>query len=382
VPAPKDPPTGRPPAFKLVDPPAGPDTRPKPPPPIAAVEALPPGTAATPCLALARTGPAQVKARQPFAYDITVRNVGSVPARQARLEEELPPGTRLIAAQPMPVQQGDRLSWNLENLAPGAEVCFHVEVEANSDGDWSAQAILTVSVASVLQTHVAGASPRLIELGGPPAVRVGQQVLLPIRVTNPTGAPLTDLILRVHLSAGLQHLQGDAIEGALGDLAAGQSKSLTLDAIAVQPGNLGARVTLLSGKKPLADAAVTVQATEQPVLALHLTEPPSLPSGSEEDYRVEVVNRSGAAVREVVVRNVLPRQLRYVSGDAGASYDPATHTVRWNVGTLAPQQGRLMIFRAAALSPGPQLNHVTVQAAGGQDAELYTILRVAPLVPR
>src|SRR5256885_10130847 len=38
---------------------------------------VPPGSMSTPCLVLQRSGPAQVKAGQIFAYDIIVRNIGS-----------------------------------------------------------------------------------------------------------------------------------------------------------------------------------------------------------------------------------------------------------------------------------------------------------------
>jgi uncharacterized repeat protein (TIGR01451 family) len=378
LPAARDPLAGsRPPAFKLIETQPAKDATPQGPPHSVTVEPLPPGSVATPCLVLERTGPASVKAGQPFSYVIIVRNAGGVSAKQARLVEELPPGTRVVGAQPATVAQGDRLSWTLEDLAPGAERRFKVEVEAGADGEWSAQARLAVAVASALKVRVAGAPQRFLTATGPATVPVGHPVAYPIRVSNTTAAPIGDLLLRVHLSPGLQHLEGEAIEAPLGDLAPGQTKSLTLDAIALQTGNLVVHTALLAGKKVLAEATVTVLATEQPILALSQTSSPAPRLGSEELFKLDVVNRSSAQVSDVVLSDILPEGLHYVSGDAGANYDPATQTIRWNLGNLAPGQARQLVFRATALAPGARVNRVIARTADGHEAQLHTILQVS-----
>jgi uncharacterized repeat protein (TIGR01451 family) len=374
-------PACRPPAFKLIETPPAKNAAPLGPAlPSVTVEALPPGSVATPCLVLERTGPASVKAGQPFSYVIIVRNAGGVFAKQAWLVEELPPGSRFVGAEPTTVAQGDRLSWTLDDLAPGAERRFTVEVEASADGEWSAQANLTVAVASTLKVRVAlalaPAPQRFLHVTGPTTVPVGHPVAFGIRVNNATAAPLGDLLLRVHLSAGLHHLEGDAIEAPLGDLAVGQTKSLTLDAISLQTGNLVMHTALFSGKKMLAEATVTVLATEQPILVLRQTGSLAPRLGSEELFKIEVVNRSPAQVNDVVINDQLPEGLHYVTGDAGANYDPATHTIRWNLGNLAPGQTRQLVFRATTLVPGPRLNRLSARTADGHEAQLHTILRV------
>src|SRR5262249_17984579 len=112
MPRSSDPPPGRPPAFRLLvpakhtEPPAGP-----PPvvPPERPVEAPPVVSAAqTPVLTLDKRGPATVRVGQPLAYELVVRNAGTVPARQVRIEDELPAGTRFISAEPMASVQADR----------------------------------------------------------------------------------------------------------------------------------------------------------------------------------------------------------------------------------------------------------------------------------
>jgi uncharacterized repeat protein (TIGR01451 family) len=362
--------------FKLIDPQplVGPSSL-KPAPAAVSIDPLPPDSVVTPCLLLQRSGPTSVKANQPFTYEMVVRNVGSLPAAQAKLEETLPPGTTFLGAQPMPITQGDQLAWLLEQMAPGAERRIKVEVQALADGEWKARANLTVTVASVMPIRVTGAPPSLLSMTGPASVPVGHPVALPMRVTNSTGAPLTDVVLHVQLSAGLQHLCGNAIEGSLGDLGPGQSKEIPLDAIAVQTGRLTVDATLLSGKKALATAKAAVIATEPSTLALRQTGPLSPAVGSEHDFRLEITNRSDSELRDVQISDVLPQGLQYVASDGSASYDPGTRSIRWTIASLPPGQARQLVFRAAVSETGPQVNRVSARTATGYGTQLYTILR-------
>ena len=79
---------------------------------------------------LQRTSPPTVKAGQPFSYEIIVRNgvpetrtwlAINIAAQQVRVEEDLPPGTKFLGAQPPAAVEGDCLMWNFENIAPGTE---------------------------------------------------------------------------------------------------------------------------------------------------------------------------------------------------------------------------------------------------------------------
>jgi len=389
--------TVKPPPFKLIDnnptptypapsgPPMkspGPILQPSegpfltPPPSGAVVEPLPTGSVTTPCLSLARTGPAGIKAGQTFSYEIVVRNVGNVFAPQARLEEDLPPGTRFLSSQPMATTLGDRLSWSVDNLAPGAERRFKVEVESSRDGEWKARATLSTSVTVGSQTTVMGAPAQAIIMTGPSSVPVGHSVQFQIRVTNTTSATLTEPTLRVQLPPGLHHLQGEAIEAPLGELAPGQFREITLEVIALQVGKLSADATLLSKSAVMATTRTMVIATEQPILMLRQTGQLAPVVGSEVEYKLEVTNRSGGEVKDVIMMDELPEGLVLAGSNAGAQYDQATRTLRWNIGTLPPGQSRQAVFRAQVRGTGPQINKLSARATGVAEVQLQTILRM------
>ena len=367
---------GKPPAFKVIEIQPQPDAPALSPTPIPAADPQFGGGALTPSMLLTRTVPQNVKGGQALNYEIVVRNIGTNAAAQVRLEEELPSGTRFISAQPLPLAQGERLVWIMENLAPGAERRFRVEVEPGRDGDWQATATLNVSVAAAIKVGVAAAGPQLLTMTGPGTLPVGHPVVFTMRVTNTTGAPLTDTKLRVQMAPGLQHLYGDAIEASLGDLGIAQTKEITLDAVTLQPGQLTAEATLLSGKNAVGNARVTVSATEQPTLVIRQTGPLSPPVGGEYEFKLVVVNRGADGVRELQVSDVLPEGLQFSSSDAAAQYDAATRTIRWNVGALPVGQSCQMAFRARVVGTGAQMNRVSAHAAGLAEAQLYSILRL------
>jgi uncharacterized repeat protein (TIGR01451 family) len=335
---------------------------------------------ATPSLTVQRVGPSMLKAGQTFSYEIVVRNIGSYWTGQARLEEQLPIGTKWIAANPAPMVSGDRLAWTLENLAPGAEQRFKVEAQAIQSGEWKAEATLTASIAVVHRATVEGGAIALglnpIIVAGPESIPVGRPVVFSIRVTNTTSSTLTAAVLRVRLSPGLQHLRGSAVEGNLGDLAPGQSKELMLEAATSQTGQLFVDAALSSNQQILAAGRGGVLAVEQSTLGLKQTGPLSPPLGSAHDYKIEVTNRSAAELHEVVVEDVLPKGMQYVRSDGGARYDPERRAVIWTVGKLAPGQSRLVVFNAQIQGPGAQYNRITARSAGGVETLLSTIVRV------
>jgi uncharacterized repeat protein (TIGR01451 family) len=360
--------------FKLVDvPPMSGTTSGLKPLPATGGEPLPPGSVATPCLTLQRTGPTSVKAEQPFSYQITVRNAGTVSAVQALLEEILPAGTRYVGGQPLAQNQGNRLVWNLENMAPGAERRFRVEVETARDGPWKAQANLTASVSSDLQTNVMAVPVQMLKVSAPASVPVGHPVAFTIRVTNTMAVPMPDTVLRVLMSPGLQHLQGDAIEASF-ELPAGKSRDLNLEAVAQQTGRPSVDVILLSNQKVVASSHITVTILEQPLLGLKQSGSLTPPANTQQDFQLEVVNRGAAELRDIVITDVLPEGWEFVTA-ADGSYDGPSRTIRWTIAALAGGQTRQVVFRALVRNPGAQVNRVSAGRPGAE-ALLHTILRV------
>jgi uncharacterized repeat protein (TIGR01451 family) len=217
-------------------------------------------------LTLDKRGPATLRLGQPLVYEIFVRNTGAVPARQVHIQDEVPAGTRFISAEPVATIQGERLTWVLDSLAPGAEQRLKVTVQPAGEGEWAATASVFLSSSSTLRTRIVRPDVA-ISLGGPASAAVGQAVTFQIRVTNNGNQPLTGLVLRDQLPPGLKHAAGPELEADLGPLAPGKTKDVALNTTAVQPGiqtNV-AYVTTGDGQQAEARATVNVAPAAAPL---------------------------------------------------------------------------------------------------------------------
>jgi uncharacterized repeat protein (TIGR01451 family) len=360
--------------------------------------------AQTPALALEKIGPASAQAGQSFAYEIVLRNVGSTTAQRVRVDDELPPGTQFVHAVPVPVSAPDRLTWTVDDLAPGAEQHFRVVVLPSSGGEWQGSATVTVSAAQALRTHVNGpvlngpaqaaggqqvgvSGPLLnaappaaggglqLALKAPTGVVAGHPVVFDLRVTNAGAAAVAGAVLQAHLPPGLDHVYGGDIELPLEPLKAGETRNFPLDAIAAQPGSHEVEVVVkvAAAAQTVGRAAVVV--TEDPVLGLRLVEPKEAWTDRENEYRIEVTNRGRDALRDVSLMDRLPEGVAIVGGVAGGAYDARTRSVRWDLGPLGAGQTRILSLKLLSRVGGPVLNEITARTDQGHQARRQTVLR-------
>ncbi|NUN13585.1 MAG: DUF11 domain-containing protein [Myxococcales bacterium] len=101
----------------------------------------------------------------------------------------------------------------------------------------------------------------------------------------------------------------------------------------------------------------TFNPAPEPVVSVALTaDPPAgtdLLYGDVIEYFVHYKNPGTATLTNVVITDPLVADLEFVSAKNLGTYDPATHTVSWNVGTLAPgASGTVSFFAAAKPMPG------------------------------
>jgi uncharacterized repeat protein (TIGR01451 family) len=194
-----------------------------------------------------------------------IHNGGTLPAADVRVQDELPPAVRFLGAEPRPEVQGQHLLWSLGRLAPGGERRLRVEVQAPAvRGEWPCAVAVAYVAAGVFRV-ASPASPtsRLsVTVTGPDSALLGQPVVFQIRLANESSAPLTGLVLRDRLSAGLQHPQGHDIEADLGALAPGETKTIQLTTTAIQIGRQVNEVTVTGDGHLSASAQTTVQVAE------------------------------------------------------------------------------------------------------------------------
>jgi uncharacterized repeat protein (TIGR01451 family) len=353
----------------------------------ASVPAPPAGSAAVcpPAVTVDRTGPSEARAGEPFTYEIVLRNVGPTPAARVLLEDNLPPGTRVLAAQPPPHVEGTRLLWQVDNLPPGSEARVRVEVQPAAAGPWEGTATVLVSATRTMRVTVGGSAPApapvpetplTLELRGPPqTVVVGHPVGFTVTVGNRGAGTLTGVVLRARLPPELDHEYGRDIELQLDPLRPGEVRRETLQVIPERPGRHPLEVSVkAAGAQPVM-AHAEAAAGEDRVLQLRLLGPREGLLFRTYDYRLEVTNRSREEQRDVVLMERLPEGVELVNGTAGGTFDRAKRWVSWRVGTLAPGQTRAVVVRLQPRKANPAVNEVVARTAQGHQARLQTVLR-------
>jgi uncharacterized repeat protein (TIGR01451 family) len=328
----------------------------------------------SPSISLEKVGPASVICGKTLAYEIVARNTGKVTVANVRVEEELPAGTRFLSAEPRPDARGDQPVWNLGTLEPGAERRIKIEVQPVGEGDLTSRATATFSVSSGMQTRVT--RPRLVlTIAGPEAGQMGDQIVFQIQVANTGTGPATGVVLHDHLPAGLWHEQGSQIDAEIGTLAAGESRSVTLQTTAVRPGpQINEASATADGSLQVATRA-SVTITEA-FLTLRQTGPKRRYINREAEYTLEVANPGTAPANNARVIDVLPPGLEFVSASEGASHNAAARTVTWRLNTLAPGQKRTISVKVVAKAAGDLVNQAMAQADRGLEAKAAAAVKV------
>jgi uncharacterized repeat protein (TIGR01451 family) len=329
-----------------------------------------------PVVQIQTTGPATINLGEPFTYEVTVRNTGTRPVFQVRVVDDVPAGARYIGAEPRPQIQNGRLVWDLGSLDAGAERRLKVQVQPTGEGKLSSSATVTYSLSHTGSMEADVTRPRLtVRKTGPESVHVGDPAVFQIQVSNTGTGPATHVVVRDRLPPGLQHPQGSVIEGDLGTLAPGESKTLTLTTTAVHVGRQENEATVTGDGGLQAAAQVTVDVV-QSQLQLRKSGPQNRFLGREAEFDLEVANPGTAPATSVRVIDTLPEGLDFVAASDGGAYEPTTRQVTWMLGTLAPGHRRGLTVKALARSSGDWVNRAVAQADRGLEQKAEATLHV------
>ncbi len=177
---------------------------------------------------------------------------------------------------------------------------------------------------------------------------IGVYVKFTITVTNlndtvdATGVVVNDKLptgLRFVSSNDTDHYDSSTGDWTVGNLNAGESKVLEIVAQVTTVNEITntATLTVCRENDTNPDNNVSsVTLTPHPVgISLALTKEVSNETplyGSEIDYTITVINLGSDDAHDIVVTDILPEGLEYVSDDADGKYDSTTG--KWNVGTI------------------------------------------------
>ncbi len=108
----------------------------------------------------------------------------------------------------------------------------------------------------------------------------------------------------------------------------------------------------------------------RPDLRLRVLAPPRVPLHDPITFQLEVTNVGPADAVDVVLKDQLPAELKFLTSKPSASGE---NPLTWKLGTLAPGQSRRVEYSAASLKADTFSDHAEVTAAGGvrQEGSAY-----------
>jgi uncharacterized repeat protein (TIGR01451 family) len=332
-------------------------------------------------------------AGQVVVFTLTVTNAGPTAATTVKVADTLPGTLTYVSSTPNPGGSYDPAThvWTVGTVNPAGSQSMTLRALVTT----SARATNVAEVshsdladpdstpANGVDTEddyaTATVSPNVADLGVTKAVDIvhpdtGSDVTYTIVATNAgpndaTGVEVTDAP-----PAGLTYKSSIATAGGydsgthiwtIGALANGGSETLTLVATVANPGTITNTATIDGDPFDPNSANDTASASSSQLVDLAVTKTVNDETanvGTTAVFTIGVSNAGPDVAHGVVIRDVLPAGLTYVSNTpgAGTSYDPATGD--WTVGTLVADGTATLTLRATVVSSSASTNTASVHA--------------------
>jgi uncharacterized repeat protein (TIGR01451 family) len=226
---------------------------------------------------------------------------------------------------------------------------------------------------------------------------VGGTVTYSIIAHNAGPALAHDVVVSDPIPASLQYVSASAPSGScanvsgsvvcnIGDLAVGQSVTVSVRAIAVRVGDAENSASAVartpSDPNPANNVAgVTVKAPKPKLRLTKAANHSRVRAGQTVTFTLRVSNPGSTEVRSVRVCDTMPRALSYLSSTPSASRRGGAYC--WTVKRLAGHASRKITVRAVPKrsAHGKIVNHATATASGVAAARAQAAIRVAATGP-
>jgi hypothetical protein len=246
------------------------------------------------------------------------------------------------------------------SLEPGSERRIKVVVKMAEEGEIRSRA--TVSFSAAVDARVRVTRPRVtVTMTGPETAKVGEKVPFQIRVSNSGSGTATRTLLQARFSDGLSHPHGALIEAELANLPAGQTKTITIEALATRAGNHSCTLTAAADGNPPESARAGLTLVE-PLLTLRQSGPGRCLVRGEPTYQIDLANPGTAATDPLTVASVLPEGFEFVQASDGGAFMPGSRTVTWRLPGLPAGQSRQLSLRVRAMAPADGIIRTAAQA--------------------
>ncbi|MEM6655870.1 MAG: hypothetical protein AAF596_08720, partial [Planctomycetota bacterium] len=196
----------------------------------------------------------------------------------------------------------------------------------------------------------------------PEEVQIGKPCKFVVKVRNDSPGAIADVVVNDHTPAGTRLIStsptaettGDAVRWRLGTLGPGEQRTLEMQVVPTEEGEIGSVATVSFAAQASAKAVCT-----RPMLALRMTAPAEVLVGDEQRIQIEVRNPGTGAATGVVLVEDVPQNLRHEAGP----------TLEFEIGTLQAGETRQLELVMNAEEPGAVSNVLVARADGDLQVE-------------
>ncbi len=378
-------------------------------------------------LAVTKTGPTSASVGTEITYAIAVENgAGPTAADSVVVTDVLPAGVRFVSATEGGTYDAGAgsVTWHVGSVPVGRRVAVGVTVSVVTDLYLVVRNTATVTSAtddpvrdndsSTAVTELNAQADLGVTMKGPEEAPSGGRITYTVAIQHvggtgaAEGVVVTDRLppeLGFVSATGGGTYSGDdrTVTWALADVPVGGASGveLTVDvgADVTGPVSSTAKVTSTTVDPNPANDESTVTTDVRPGVDLGITMkgPAKATAGTDVTYDIAVERVAGTGVApDVVVSDVLPAELVFVSATGGGTYDAGSRTVTWKLGDLAAGDGAALHLTArmgsaasgsvgntarvssAGVDPVPGNDSATVATAVGRVADL-SVTKSGPL---
>jgi uncharacterized repeat protein (TIGR01451 family) len=320
-----------------------------------------------PAVSVEWIGPGASKVGQSGDYTVVVHNTCNIPVQQVVVRVRVPAGMSVGATEPKAASEGNVLVWEIGTLMPKNEKQLGVKLTATDKGDLMPQASVTFTGSSVYRIKVR--EPKLtVKAAAAEKVLVGDAATITLTVTNPGDGSADQVRIHALLSDGLEHARGNKVDFEIGNLAAGESRSVQLICGTRAGGTQKCEVSADAEAGLKAQDTCDVNVT-MPKLDLAISGPGLKYLERKAIYTLKVHNPGDAAATNVTVGDVVPAGFKVLAASDGGRHDFSTRTVSWFLGEIAPGQTKEVKVEVQAINPGEFVHKASAIGARGLHAE-------------
>lgn len=335
-------------------------------------EALPTGDVKTSVVTIEKIIPASVDAGEGLQYTIRVRNISaSTPLVDVVVSDELPSsGFAFEGATPDGKRAGNKISWNLGTLEPGAGTDITVAGRASAPDavshcasvTWGQKAAPAPAPAPVAEKPPAPVLTPKLELSksAPGESCMYDDIQIKLVVKNPGNGQATDVKVVDTLPEGWTVDGKPTVTFNVGALAAGASKELTAKARASKTGKFTNKATATAAGGLTASAASDTVVKKGMLEVTKTADVQRQIMGRDAKFTITVKNTGDWVAGACQLKDTATGADTVGSASDGGVV--SGNTVTWNLGDLAPGASKTVTMGATRRSPGNIDNKASASA--------------------